>query len=106
MKFKIRLLNKNAIKRPEERVKEMFHNTGKIFKETKIEKSDVENQSKMSSIWPLENRKNSGKENGKEVMERASGGFPGGAVVESLPANAGNTGSSPGLGGSHMPRSD
>ena len=32
------------------------------------------------------------------------GGFPGGAVVESLPANAGDTGSSPGLGGSHMPR--
>ena len=34
------------------------------------------------------------------------GGFPGGAAVESLPANAGDTGSSPGLGGSHMPRSD
>ena len=33
------------------------------------------------------------------------GGFPGGAVVESLPASAGDTGSSPGLGGSHMPRS-
>ena len=33
-------------------------------------------------------------------------GFPGGAVVESLPANAGYTGSSPGLGGSHMPRSN
>ena len=32
-------------------------------------------------------------------------GFPGGAVVESLLANAGDTGSSPGLGGSHMPRS-
>ena len=32
-------------------------------------------------------------------------GFPGGAVVESLPANAGDTGSSPGLGGSHVPRS-
>ena len=32
-------------------------------------------------------------------------GFPGGAVVGSLPANAGDTGSSPGLGGSHMPRS-
>ena len=32
-------------------------------------------------------------------------GFPGGAVVESLPADAGDTGSSPGLGGSHMPRS-
>ena len=26
-------------------------------------------------------------------------------MVESLPANAGGTGSSPGLGGSHMPRS-
>ena len=33
-------------------------------------------------------------------------GFPGGAVVESLPANAGDAGSSPGLGGSRMPRSD
>ena len=33
-------------------------------------------------------------------------GFPGGAVVESLPANAGNTGSSPGLGRCHMPRSN
>ena len=33
-------------------------------------------------------------------------GFPGGPVVESLPANAGDMGSSPGLGGSHMPRSN
>ena len=33
-------------------------------------------------------------------------GFPGGAVVENLPANAGDMGSSPGLGGSHMPRSN
>ena len=32
-------------------------------------------------------------------------GFPGGTVVGSLPANAGDTGSSPGLGRSHMPRS-
>ena len=35
-----------------------------------------------------------------------SRGFPGGAVVESLPANTGDTGSSPGLGRSHMPQSD
>ena len=34
-----------------------------------------------------------------------TGGFPGGAVVENLPANAGDTGSSPDLGRSHMPRS-
>ena len=33
-------------------------------------------------------------------------GFPGGAVVESLPANAGDAGSSPGLGGSRVPRSN
>ena len=32
-------------------------------------------------------------------------GFPGGAVVKNLPANAGGTGSSPGLGRSHMPQS-
>ena len=32
-------------------------------------------------------------------------GFPGGAVVENLPANAGDTGSSPSLGRSHMPQS-
>ena len=34
------------------------------------------------------------------------GGFPGGAVVESLPANAGDAGSSPGLGVSHMLQSN
>ena len=39
--------------------------------------------------------------NEKEMKE----GFPGGAVVENLPANAGDMGSSPGLGRSHMPRS-
>ncbi|KAJ8793712.1 hypothetical protein J1605_003523 [Eschrichtius robustus] len=33
-------------------------------------------------------------------------GFPGGTVVENQPANAGDTGSSPGLGRSHMPRSN
>ena len=33
-------------------------------------------------------------------------GFPGGAVVENLPANAGDTGLSPGLGRSHKPWSN
>ena len=32
--------------------------------------------------------------------------FPGGAVVKNQPANAGDTGSSPGRGRSHMPRSN
>ena len=40
------------------------------------------------------------------LIKMSAGGFPGGAVVENLPANAGNTGSSPGLGRSHMPRSN
>ena len=34
------------------------------------------------------------------------GDFPGGAVVKNLPANAGDTGSRPGLGRSHMPWSN
>ena len=38
--------------------------------------------------------------------KRASGGFPGGAVVKNPPANAGNTGSSPDPGRSHMPQSN
>ena len=44
------------------------------------------------------------KETGTRSTE--SQGFPGGAVVENLPANAGDMGSSPGLGRSHMPRSN
>ena len=42
----------------------------------------------------------------KMPLKNADAGFPGGAVVENLPANAGDTGSSPGLGGSHMPQSN
>ena len=33
-------------------------------------------------------------------------GFPGGTVVKNLPANAGDTCSSPGPGRSHMPQSN
>ena len=40
------------------------------------------------------------------VYRNGTRGFPGGAVVRSLPANAGDTGSSPGLGESHMPQSN
>ena len=38
--------------------------------------------------------------------ERLRGGFPGGAVVGSPPANAGDTGSRSGPGGSHVPQSN
>ena len=40
------------------------------------------------------------------LYKKEAWGFPGGAVVENLPANAGDTGSSPGLGRSHMSRSN
>ena len=37
-----------------------------------------------------------------EWIKKMWQGFPGGSVVENLPANAGDTGLSPGLGRSHM----
>ena len=39
-------------------------------------------------------------------LKKQVGDFPGGAVVKNPPANAGDTGSSPGLGRSHMLRSN
>ena len=48
-------------------------------------------------------RKNEAKKLYEEIM---TGGFPGGTVVENPPVNAGDMGSSPGLGRSHMPRSN
>ena len=41
----------------------------------------------------------------QNATKKGKRGFPGGAVVGNLPANAGDTGSGPGLGRSHMPRS-
>ena len=41
----------------------------------------------------------------KTIIQKESWGFPGGAV-ENPPANAGDTGSSPGLGRSHTPQSN
>ena len=41
-----------------------------------------------------------------KVKDKRTLGFPGGAVVENLPASAGDTGSNPSLGRSHMPRSN
>ena len=42
----------------------------------------------------------------EEWIKKIWRGFPGGAVVENPPANVGDTGSSPGPGRSHMPRSN
>jgi len=40
------------------------------------------------------------------ILKYISLGFPGGTVVENLPADAGNTDSISALGRSHMPQSD
>ena len=42
----------------------------------------------------------------KDAVKTVLGDFPGGAVVKNPPANAGDTGLSPGPGRSHMPRSN
>ena len=42
----------------------------------------------------------------KNFIKDFASDFPGGAVVKNPPANAGDTGSSPGPGRSHMPRSN
>ena len=41
-----------------------------------------------------------------ERSKKSTRGFPGGTVVENLPAKVGDTGSNPGLGRSHMPQSN
>ena len=41
--------------------------------------------------------------NEKSQINLITRDFPGGTVVKNLPANAGDTGSSPGPGRSHMP---
>ena len=40
---------------------------------------------------------------GQGILNSWARDFPGGAVVKNLPANAGDTGSMPGPGRSHMP---
>ena len=52
-------------------------------------------------------KKEHGRENGDSSVKKIHAwSFPGGAVVKNPPANAGDTGSSPGPGRSHMPRNN
>ena len=59
--------------------------------------------------WPKEKRKGERKKAGLALVtsyKKEFRGFPSGAVVENLPANAGDTSLSPGPGRSHMQRSN
>ena len=47
-----------------------------------------------------------GNQGSGESPQILSQGFPGGSVVKNPPANAGDTGSIPGQGGSHMAQSN
>ena len=58
------------------------------------------------SLYPLDNSLHKDPVANSAKSKHTELGFPGGAVVENLPANAGDTGSSPGLGRSHMPGSN
>ena len=57
-------------------------------------------------VLGVEQGKEAGDNHDGDTRYKGLGGFPGGAVVGNLPANAGDAGSSPGLERSHMPRSN
>ena len=60
----------------------------------------------MPTYWMILTIPHSVKGKTMETLKTLVVGFPGGAVVGSLPADAGDAGLGPGLGGSHMPRSE
>ena len=63
----------------------------------------LNNRTKITSKVPGSHASRTFQQN---YCKKSLGGFPGGAVVGNLPANAGDMGSSPGLGRSHMPQSN
>ena len=78
-------------------ISSIFSNHNSLRLEINYREKNVKN----TNTWRLNNTLLNNQYITKEIR-----GFPGGAVVENLPANAGDTGSSPGLGKSHMPRSN
>ena len=60
-----------------------------------------------SNDWcPYVKRRGHREIQGKDHVKMEAEGFPGGTVVKNPPANAGDAGSSPGPGRSHMLRSN
>ena len=87
----------------------MWIDTGKLFPTAMCNTSSITRRSHPKTNFfgnRVEVLVNSQRSLGGSLLKSKNQGFPGGAVVENLPANAGHTGSSPGLGRSHMPRSN
>ena len=59
-----------------------------------------------NGCWSDLSFKSAGRQNSDFTFKTETRDFPGGAVVKNPPANAGDMGSSPGPGGSHMPQSN
>ena len=94
----------------EEQTKPKVRRRKKIIK-IRAEINETETKKTIAKInkaksWFFEKINKINKPLARLIKKRGRGDFPGGTVVENLPANAGDTGSSPGLGRSHMPRSN
>ena len=75
----------------------------------RLEISYKKKTAKNTNIWRVNNMLLNNQWLTKEIKENFKNtwrDFPGGAVIKNPPANAGDMGSSPGLGRSHMPQSN
>ena len=88
-----------------EKIQETFNKDLEELKNKQTKMNNTINEIK-NSPEGINNRKTEAEERISDLEDKIVEGFPGGTVDGSEPANAGDTGSSPGLGGSHMPCSN
>ena len=82
------------------------HITSKLLK-TKNEEKNLKSSHSWGKKWRDYIQRNKGEKlQQTSLQKQCKLGFPSGAVVKNPPANAGDMGSSPGPGRSHMPRSN
>ena len=84
----------------------MFFLFNLTFILTSLLKSQAAGQRKGLQVYPCIVLLNSSAPSVENLYRILTEDFPGGTVVKNPPATAGDTGSSPGLGRSHMPRSN